>query len=261
MKDSKNGYSVLNLRLKREEDTLAGRIYVKKHDGEDSLPKTRTVFIVGLPFQLNEQGLLSALSSFGQVEKIAFHKSGLSAVVLYSSQDGSRKLLKAAAKGKEVVVDIWKINNNKKNSNNNSAYGLRSWVENHKSKTPGNTELQQRLDQWMESHEKEEQERKAAALAAMEDDGWTVVRRQKGRKKNTNESGGGVVTVGGVAAGAAQAAATAAAAKKDTAVLGDFYRFQQRERKRNEVVDLRKAFEEDKKRLVQLKNARKFKPY
>jgi len=70
-----------------------------------------------------------------------------------------------------------------------------------------------------------------------------------------------VVTVGGVAAGAAQAAAAAAAAKKDTAVLGDFYRFQQRERKRNEVVDLRRAFEEDKKRLVQLKNARKFKPY
>lgn len=90
-------------------------------------------------------------------------------------------------------------------------------------------------------------------MAAMEEDGWTVVQRHKGRKKNTSESG---VTVGAVAA----AAATARAAKKRPVEHTDFYRFQQREKRRNDLLDLRERFEEDKRRLAELKAVRKFKP-
>ncbi|KAJ3238335.1 Ribosomal RNA-processing protein 7 [Chytriomyces hyalinus] len=41
----------------------------------------------------------------------------------------------------------------------------------------------------------------------------------------------------------------------------DFYRFQMRESKRNQLAELRKKFEEDKKRIEKLKESRKFKPY
>ena len=59
----------------------------------------------------------------------------------------------------------------------------------------------------------------------MQDDGWTVVQRHKGRKKNTSEKG---TTVGAVAAGAARAAAQ----RKHLSIEDNFYRFQQRDRRR-----------------------------
>lgn len=51
---------------------------------------------------------------------------------------------------------------------------------------------------------------------------------------------------GGVAANAAAAAAAAADGSRKGAV-GDFYRFQRRERRRNELEDLRQRFEDDKR--------------
>lgn len=80
-----------------------------------------------------------------------------------------------------------------------------------------------------------------------------MVQRHKGRKKNAGEGG---VTVGAVAA----AAAGARAAKKRTIEHTDFYRFQQREKRRNELLELRERFEEDKRRLAELKAVRRFKP-
>jgi len=44
-------------------------------------------------------------------------------------------------------------------------------------------------------------------------------------------------------------------------ILNDFYRFQKRENKREALTELRRKFEEDKKRIAKLKENRKFKPY
>lgn len=41
----------------------------------------------------------------------------------------------------------------------------------------------------------------------------------------------------------------------------DFYRFQRREARRNEVLELQQKFEEDKKRIAKMKAARKFRPF
>lgn len=65
------------------------------------------------------------------------------------------------------------------------------------------------------------------------------------------------MTVAGVAGAAA---AAQAAAKKDQ-THSDFYRFQQREKRRSELLDLRQKFEEDKRRIAELKASRRFKPY
>ncbi|GBG91657.1 hypothetical protein CBR_g52693 [Chara braunii] len=43
--------------------------------------------------------------------------------------------------------------------------------------------------------------------------------------------------------------------------LSDFYRFQQREAGRNELLELRQKFEEDRRKIAKLKAARRFKPY
>ena len=43
-------------------------------------------------------------------------------------------------------------------------------------------------------------------------------------------------------------------------LLKNFYRFQQREKRRNELFELKRAFEADKDRVAKLKASRKFKP-
>lgn len=99
------------------------------------------------------------------------------------------------------------------------------------------------------------QERKEKEALAAEG-GWTVVVHHKGRKKTTDSESG--IAVGSVAQAAVENKMTK---KKHKEVGQDFYRFQRREAQRNEIMTLQSKFEEDKKRLQQMRAARKFRPY
>ncbi len=58
--------------------------------------------------------------------------------------------------------------------------------------------------------------------------------------------------------------ATAAAKAKGAAGLpveDKFYRFQQKDKRRTELMDLRQQFEQDRKRIAELRQSRNFKPY
>ncbi|GAU16959.1 hypothetical protein TSUD_37170 [Trifolium subterraneum] len=98
-------------------------------------------------------------------------------------------------------------------------------------------------------------ERKAKEALAAEG-GWTVVEHHKGRKKTTDSESG--IAVGSVAQAAV---VNKLARKKPKEMCLDFYRFQKREAQRNEIMELQGKFEEDKKRLQQLRATRKFRPY
>ncbi|KAH9739542.1 ribosomal rna-processing protein 7 [Citrus sinensis] len=134
--------------------------------------------------------------------------------------------------------------------------GMKKWVTEYHQSRPGLKVLQQRIDEFITAHEaKLEQERKEREARAAEG-GWTVVVHHKGRKKTTDAESG--IAVGSVA----QAAVEDKMAKKKKKDVGlDFYRFQRREAKRNEIMLLQSKFEQDRKRIQQLRAARKFKPY
>uniref|UniRef100_A0A7N0TAI2 Ribosomal RNA-processing protein 7 C-terminal domain-containing protein n=1 Tax=Kalanchoe fedtschenkoi TaxID=63787 RepID=A0A7N0TAI2_KALFE len=134
--------------------------------------------------------------------------------------------------------------------------GMKKWLTEYRDKRPGFEILQQRIDDFIIAHEEKlEQERKERE-ARIAEDGWTVVEHHKGRKKTTDAESG--TAVGSVT----QAAAHDQLAKKKQKGVGpDFYRFQKREAQRNAVMMLQSKFEEDKKRIQQLRAARKFRPY
>ncbi|KAH9675943.1 RRP7 domain-containing protein [Citrus sinensis] len=134
--------------------------------------------------------------------------------------------------------------------------GMKKWVTEYHQSRPGLKVSQQRIDEFITAHEaKLEQERKEREARAAEG-GWTVVVHHKGRKKTTDAESG--IAVGSVA----QAAVEDKMAKKKKKDVGlDFYRFQRREAKRNEIMLLQSKFEQDRKRIQQLRAARKFKPY
>ncbi|KAL1223045.1 Large ribosomal subunit protein eL19y [Cardamine amara subsp. amara] len=135
--------------------------------------------------------------------------------------------------------------------------GMKKWVTDYYESRPGLDELQERIDDFMAAHEERLEHEKQTREAKAAEGGWTVVVHHKGRKKTTETETG--TTVGSVS----QAALEDKVAKKkqNEPVAHGFYRFQRREAQRNELLALQSKFEQDKKRIQQLRAARKFKPY
>ncbi|XP_022728399.1 ribosomal RNA-processing protein 7 homolog A isoform X2 [Durio zibethinus] len=133
--------------------------------------------------------------------------------------------------------------------------GMKKWLTKYHQSRPGLKVLQQRIDDFIIAHEtKLEQERKEKE-ARLTEGGWILVEHHKGRKKTTDSESG--TTVGSVS----QAVVEEKLAKKKSKELFDFYRFQKREAQKNELMKLQSKFEQDKKRIQQLRAARKFRPY
>ncbi|KAK4426291.1 Ribosomal RNA-processing protein 7A [Sesamum alatum] len=134
--------------------------------------------------------------------------------------------------------------------------GMRKWITRYHQSRPGLKLLQEKIDDFIMAHEAREEQARVEREAQAAEGGWTVVVHHKGRKKTTDAESG--IAVGSVA----QAAVLDKMAQKKKKEVGlDFYRFQKREAHRNEIMMLQSKFEQDKKRIQQLRAARKFRPY
>ncbi|KZV45603.1 hypothetical protein F511_02263 [Dorcoceras hygrometricum] len=137
-----------------------------------------------------------------------------------------------------------------------SSRGMKKWIMQYHQSRPGIKVLQERIDDFITAHEAQQEQAREEREAQAAEGGWTVVVHHKGRKKTTDAESG--TTVGSVA----QAAILDKMAKKKSKEGGlDFYRFQRREAQRNEIMMLQSKFEQDKKRIQEMRAARKFRPY
>ncbi|PWN40682.1 hypothetical protein IE81DRAFT_316316 [Ceraceosorus guamensis] len=97
----------------------------------------------------------------------------------------------------------------------------------------------------------------------LDEDGFTIVQRG-GRFGRTAEGG---ADASGFKSGPAARGSTvrengaSGSGKKKSKELEDFYRFQIREKKREQLASLREQFEKDKQKVEKLKNSRRFNPY
>jgi len=204
-----------------------------------------TAFVAGLPFSLHRPTVLKELfQTFGEVREVAVHHKKTSALVVFKEDRSMLALLAAADNGN--VLEFFP-------PEPDTAYGLKGWVAEHKSCFPGHDVLQSQIEEFWEAHQEEQKRKKAEREASMTDDGWTLVTRNKGRTKNRDT--GGTAVVG------ASAAAVAEHANKQAKGLDNFYRFQSRENRRNELLELRAKFQQDKKRVSELRAQRRFRPY
>ena len=122
---------------------------------------------------------------------------------------------------------------------------LAEWQHSGAVSHPDQRELRASVEAWIEAYESSERSARLSALAQRnltDEDGFTLVTRAK-RGRNTT-TGQGI---------------TVQSFRREEAV--NFYRFQIRQKKVGELVELRKKFEEDKKKVAQLREARKFRPY
>ena len=160
------------------------------------------------------------------------------------------------ARAREMTDPIQAPSTSSASANEEDGAGLNAWVAAHRSRRPGTAEaVKASIDAWFEKKSAEDAERsEEAARAAKADDGWTMVQAKRGRRKTTEEATG--TTVGGIRA------ATADGRRKGPKKIAneEFYRFQSKEKKRNEIIELQAKFELDKQRIIRLKASRKFKP-
>ncbi|CAN8232998.1 unnamed protein product [Cochlearia groenlandica] len=164
-----------------------------------------------------------------------------------------KKMDLTSTKEKEEDEDVYEISS----GDEDCSKGMKCWVTDYYESRPGFDVLQKRIDDYITAHEEHLEQEKQNREAKAAEGGWTVVVHHKGRKKTTETESG--TAVGSVS----QAALEDQLAKKKQSqiVAPGFYRFQRREAQRNELMELQSKFEQDKKRIQQLRAARKFKPY
>ncbi|DBA72628.1 TPA: hypothetical protein ACH3X2_010376 [Trebouxia sp. C0005] len=267
----KNSSAYYALQVRTADASSIRYLYLKSHT-DFSEKVGAPLFVAGLGVSYDESVLTELFEIFGAVSQVALHQDKTSALVVFASPSSLKKALRTAAESKALTVAF---------KEPTETFGLKGslgaffenhmcpcflfvlyqdllftadWVEQHKAKTPGNRVLQQQLDEWMAQWEAQESQRQAAAATDAADEGWTVVTKQRGRKKNTDSGGTSVGSVAG-------AVAAAAKSRKSPKQLLDFYRFQARDRRRDNVLELQQQFEQDKKKIAEWKASRRFKPY
>ncbi|KAL2522885.1 uncharacterized protein Fot_26808 [Forsythia ovata] len=168
-------------------------------------------------------------------------------LVNQSSQENS-----VEKKGEAEEYEVYEMSS----GDEDSSKGMKKWITEYHQSRPGLKVLQERIDDFIAAHEAQEEQARREREAKAAEGGWTVVVHHKGRKKTSDAESGTVV--GSVA----QAAVLDKMAKRKNKDAGpDFYRFQRREAHRNEIMMLQSKFEQDKKRIQQMRAERKFRPY
>ncbi|KAF7188533.1 Ribosomal RNA-processing protein 7 [Pseudocercospora fuligena] len=174
------------------------------------------------------------------------HRSGGTAVVTFvdaASAQLSLKEARRAAKGKSEIV--WG-----EGVKGVPALGSKRYAAHHKLRYPDHAVLQQSVDAFMTAFAAQE-EAKAKALAKLrnepDEDGFITVTRGGRQGPGREEE--------------AKAKEEELRNREKNRIKEDFYRFQVREKKKEEAKDLVKGFEEDRKKVEEMKRRRgKFRP-
>lgn len=126
--------------------------------------------------------------------------------------------------------------------------GVAKWTSEHNSRFVDKEEMQKEIDEYMKHYDKV---KLAVSQQAEEDDdeGWTVVGKQAKDGFQQKQS-----TI-------SKLEQKIRDQKKKAKSLTNFYTFEQRESKKQQLLDLRKKFENDKFKMQSIKMNRKFKPY
>ncbi|KAF4519350.1 hypothetical protein B566_EDAN011356 [Ephemera danica] len=243
-------------------------LYCKEHSVREKhvgKPAGRTLFIINVPPYYTEKCMNKLFNQYGTVTAVYFHKNPTSslppeetskifhvhqtikgfkvAYVVFDSPSCVSAIQKLNWSEPAVVWDA---------ADKDAPIAIDRWKAEYDARIPDVEELQAEIDSFMEKHDKQvsEEERKLKETEGQPDDeGWITVTRRGNKpgfaRKESVE----------------QRVLAKESKKKANKELKNFYQFQIRESKMNNLAELRHKFEEDKKKIAQLRQARKFRPY
>lgn len=123
--------------------------------------------------------------------------------------------------------------------------GIAKWSEQYNNRTGDSEKMQTEIDEYMKHYDKV---KRAGAQQEDEadDEGWTTVGKKGFQQKESVIS---------------KLEQKIQNQKKKAKNLTSFYSFEMRESKKQQLVELRKKYEEDKTKMYSMKQNRKFRPY
>jgi len=134
--------------------------------------------------------------------------------------------------------------------------GLNKWLSDYKKLANLDAEvLQVEINHTLAKFDENELKRKRTveSSSVTDSDGWIIVTANNKMRKVDSKTG---ISVGVISK--SQTSLLERRSKEKKHELTDFYKFQNREHKKNRIDELQERFEQDKKRLEKMKAARKF---
>ncbi|CAH2269321.1 ribosomal RNA-processing protein 7 homolog A [Pararge aegeria] len=261
MKSTKRTHEFKALELKfNDQSTSPHTIYFKEHsvrDHDSDKPSGRTLFIINVPPYANEDGLKNAFSEAGVIISVIFNMKPISVTQ-------SIKFMKETCKPSfkicylvfKKVSELNKALELKKlhplNSNDQEVnIGMKKWIQEYNNSVEQPKLLKERIETFMKEHDKkiDSEQKQEKQLEKEDDEGWVTVTK------------GGKVQSFARTDKVESKIMAKEESKKKRKELKNFYTFQIRESKMKHIVSLRQKFEEDKKKIVQIKQSRRFKPF
>lgn len=227
-------------------------LFARKHQSRlNDFPKDRTLFLINIPHDTTPDLLAELFNECGHIESATI-KNAKCHVVFKDEKSIAQ------------ILTLEKLKWHTHTQSLSSTLQLTpAFLKHHKK--PDVRKLQQKVDEAMllfESQESDEKRKREEMRNVVDDDGFVLVTRQ-GRKLNADGTG---ATMGALSRDEAELLQAKEKTKKTGLV--DFYRFQMREKKRDgnfvsnvELAELRRKFEEDKKKIAGMKQDGRFRPY
>lgn len=263
MKPSKRSQDYRELELKCTEDSSAGHIiYFKEHSVREHTkdkPQGRTLLVVNVPPYADENGIINAFSDAGPIESVQFYLKPSTAevkTILKFMPDKLDTTFRAVYIVFKKVAQLDKALNLTKLKPLNSdkhhvKVGINKWIDEYNSNIVLPKILKESVEIFMKQFDEElhKQEKKEKELEEEDDEGWvTVTKKGKTQSFARSEKVENKIM-------------QKEEKDKKRKELKNFYTFQIRESKMKHIVALRQKFEEDKKKIAQIKQSRRFKPF
>ncbi|KAK9707653.1 Ribosomal RNA-processing protein 7 (RRP7) C-terminal domain [Popillia japonica] len=245
MTDLMEGFKVLRCTFS-EESTAQHQLFVKEHSVRNQTadkPAGKTLFVINVPPYATKKSLKRVFSVAGPVKYVNLYDDAKHtreesktlgykvAYIVYEKSSDLKKALKLDCVGPFST------------SEHPIVLGLPKWIQEYNNSVVDRKKLSHYCTQIINKYDND-REKAEKNQSVTDDEGWTVV-TNKGRhsgvaRTETNKN---------------------KLSEKKMKGLKNFYTFQIRENKKNEIVALRKKYDEDKKRIETIKKARRFKPY
>lgn len=253
--------SALELKLS-ENSVCPHMVYFKEHSVREHTkdkPSGRTLIVVNIPPYADEKGLVNAFSDAGKVERIQFHlkpTTGESEKINNFIQELNKPCFRVAYIVFSKVVELNRALKLTKlrplsSSEHEIKVGVKKWIDEYNASILLPKSLKANIESFMKKFDEENAklEKQEKKLEQEDEDGWvTVTKRGKVQSFARSEKVENKIL-------------EKEEKNKKRKELKNFYTFQIRESKMKHIVTLRQKFEEDKKKIAQIKQSRRFKPF
>lgn len=251
------------VQLKLTEDSAAPHtIYLKEHvvrEHTADKPQGRTLLVVNVPPYADEKGITNAFREAGSVQSVQLCLKPSTAEVKLIKKflpDPSITTFKAAYIVFKKVAELDKALKLTELQPMNSedhqiTTGIKKWIEEYNNTIVLPKVLKENVETFMKQFDEntKKADKKEKELEQEDDEGWvTVTKRGKVQSFARSEKVENKIM-------------QKEEKNKKRKELKNFYTFQIRESKMKHIVSLRQKFEEDKRKIAQIKQSRRFKPF